>query len=90
MSIQNDIYNSFEISTDNASALIAAFVYEAYNTQGDNDHMVASEILRLADLQDATALTNPRKLSIVENILTASGGTRAHQSKFQFTMKVGS
>ena len=85
-----EIFESFTISTDVADALISAFIHEAYNLHGDNDSLVASEILFLADQENASAFASPSNLEKIENILLSAGGARRHQCMFQFTMKIGS
>ena len=84
----DEIFESFTITEEKAAELISNHIFEAYNEFGDNDILVAGQILRLADLQDATALVTATNVLVIQRILKASGGARNHQCTFSFRMGV--
>lgn len=90
MTNQERIFNSMTITPEFAAQMISDQIHEAYNRHGDNDHLVASEIIYLYDLENATANASPTNLAVVEDILLSAGGARRHQCMFQFRMKIGS
>jgi hypothetical protein len=78
------IMNSFLLTHDEAVEMIANNIFQAYNNVGMNcSSLVANEILFL----DKDDWACPGNLSIVEAILYAAGGPRAHQAKFSFNIK---
>lgn len=88
MSNQNQTFASFSITQQLAAEMISDHIYEAYNEHGDNDPMVAAQILYLYDMENSTAHSVPSNLEIVEQILFDAGGARSHQCKFSFRMGV--
>jgi len=90
MTNQERIFASMLITEEKAAQMISDQIHQAYNIWGDNDSMVASEIVYLHDLENAEANASPSNVAIVEEILLRAGGARRHQCMFQFRMKIGS
>jgi hypothetical protein len=83
--IAAEVFNSFTIDRETAQTAIADHIYAAYQIWGDDDEMVASEILHRAGSR-LGGISSPNNHAVITSMLTAAGGARAHQSIHQFTM----
>jgi hypothetical protein len=74
-------------TTAQINAIIANYVYAAYRAHGDDDHMVASFIMKAHEADNGPNFEFNN--SDIVNVLKAAGGTRWWQGKNQFTMSFG-